>query len=109
MDSYSESQRLRVLDEEYAQDLLDDEPREPSSRATFLGQTTVITTYPTTAGVFYGVTPVTVSGNEAEGAAAPISALTGTVLAFNIGNGVPTQGQVVECTFVPYCWIFRYD
>jgi hypothetical protein len=75
----------------------------------FLGQTTTITTYPTTAGLYYAVTPLSVGGSEAEGSTATFTSESGTVMAYNVGSTVPPNGTKVLVSGVGGRWVFRWD
>lgn len=76
---------------------------------TFVGRTDVETTYPSSAGRYYLVTPMTMAGDETEG-----SPWSGTprsdqgVLAANLGSAVPPLGSTVLVFSVPNRWVFFY-
>jgi hypothetical protein len=78
--------------------------------AAFLGKTTTITSYPTSATATFAVTPVDVSGTEAEGSSASYTPRAGVVaFATNLGSSVPPSGTLVVCHVVGGRNIFRYD
>lgn len=78
--------------------------------AAFLGKTTTVTTYPSTASAFYAVNPVSVVGTEAEGASASYVPTTGVVVyALNLGGSVPGVGTYVLCHSCGGRWTFRFD
>jgi hypothetical protein len=72
--------------------------------------TTTVTTYPTSAGVFYACNPELLSGSESEGATPTFSADTATVVyALNLGMAIPPNGTIVVIHAVGGRWCFRYD
>ena len=74
-----------------------------------LVKTVTITTYPTTAGSFYGVQLVIADGTEAEGSAVSFTAITNTFMAYNLGGAIPPAGTYLLVTQVGHNWVFRYD
>lgn len=75
-----------------------------------LAQTTTVSSYPTTAGVFYACMPISVDGAETEGAAASFHAdQTRTFYALNLGSQVPPRGTLIIAHGCGGRWIFRYD
>ena len=75
-----------------------------------LAETTMVSKYPTAAGVFYACLPVTVDGAETEGAAADFHAdLTRTFYALNLGSQVPPRGTLNIAHACGGRWTFRYD
>lgn len=74
-----------------------------------LGRTTSATGYPTTAVAYYYITLLAVFGDESIGGSPSISTTSATIIALNIGYGVPSAGTTVICTRVKNRWVFRYD
>ena len=75
-----------------------------------LAQTVAVSSYPSSASVFYAVVPCDVDGGETEGDAATYVARTGSVTyAINLGPQVPPEGTMVICHAVGGRWCFRYD
>ena len=75
-----------------------------------VGVTTVVTTYPTSAGAYYAVNPGWITSTETEGATGSITADTATVLyALNVGTSIPDQGTSIVAHAVGGRWVFRYD
>jgi hypothetical protein len=75
-----------------------------------LAQTVQVTTYPTTAGVFYGIQFVDISGTEQEGAAATyVTVGSAQPFAVNLGTQVPPQGTKIVVHAAGGRWAFRYD
>jgi hypothetical protein len=100
--------RERQLD---ASDHLDRAPDlDAFASAAMCAITTVVTSYPTSAAVFYAVNPELLTGTETEGSAATFTADTGTVLyALNLGTAIPPQGTKLVIHAVGGRWAFRYD
>jgi hypothetical protein len=71
--------------------------------------TTKITTYPTVAAGFYGMTTETITGTEVEGGPGTMTSYGSTFYALNLGTTIPAVGTSLECTFVSNRWVFRYD
>ncbi len=72
--------------------------------------TTVISTYPTSAGSYFAFNPGTITSTATEGGAGTITADTTTVLyALNVGELVPPQGTSLCIHAVGGRWVFRYD
>lgn len=72
--------------------------------------TVAITTYPTTAGVFYGANPTELDGDEIEGgSASPTADTTQVIYVFNQGTQVPPVGTVVVAHRAGGRWVMRYD
>ncbi len=81
----------------------------PNGSSAMLGQTTTVSTYPTTASAFYAVMFCDVDGSESEGAAATYVPRTSSVAyAFNLGTNIPPSGTMVVCHAVGGRWCFRY-
>ena len=75
-----------------------------------LAQTTVVANYPTAPGVFYACVPVTLDGQETEGASAAFHAdQTRTFYALNLGTQVPPRGTLIIAHACGGRWTFRYD
>ena len=82
----------------------------PDCGSTLVVQTTMVTTYPTVANVYYAVNPCDVNGTETEGQTASLVADTTTTLyALNLGTGIPPRGTQVVATSVGGRLTFRYD
>jgi hypothetical protein len=78
--------------------------------ASRLVRTTIITSYPTTAGRFYGCNPVEIDGTETEGSAATYTADTTQVIwCLNLGTTIPPASTNVIASAVGGRWCFRYD
>ena len=72
--------------------------------------TTTLTTYPTTAGVYYACNPELLSGAETEGATPTFTADTGTVVyVLNLGTQIPPNGTKLIIHSTGGRWVFRYD
>jgi hypothetical protein len=72
--------------------------------------TTVLTSYSTSAAVYYACNPALVTGTEAEGGAATFTVDTNTVIyALNVGTAVPPQGTKVIIQACNGRHVFRYD
>ena len=68
------------------------------------------TTYPTTAATTYATHPVTILGDDTEGAAATLTADTAvTIYALNLGSTVPPSGTYVLGHQAGGRWGFRWD
>lgn len=78
--------------------------------ADFLGITKEEDAYPTVAGAFYAVTPLGVTGSQAEGSGAAISPDDAdlTVYVYNVGPFVPPRGTMVIVKSVPDRWVMFY-
>lgn len=80
------------------------------SRSTIEAQTFTKVTYPTTAGSYYAMHPVTIGGLETEGGAGSVSVNTSvTFYARNLGGTVPPSGTTVKVSFTGSRFAFRYD
>lgn len=101
-------ERLLRRQDESDDDASRDEGSAGDGTPTFLGKTTTITTYPTTAARFYGVIPQDVTGTDTEGSTGTLTALTGTILALNLGGAIPPSGTAVICFRVDHRWCFVY-
>ena len=74
-----------------------------------LAKTKTITTYPTSAGVFFACQTVKVLGTETEGDPGSITAVGDTFYAYlPTGRTVPASGTLVLCTRIPYRWMIEY-
>lgn len=74
---------------------------------TFAGITASDGNYPTAAGAFYLVHPLTVGGDEVEGAAWTSTAnVNQSVYAYNMGATAPPVGTKVLVFHVPNRWVF---
>jgi hypothetical protein len=72
--------------------------------------TTTVTTYPTSAGAFYGCNPTEIDGAEQENGTATYTADTTQVMyVLNLGTSIPPTGTVVIAEAVGGRWCFRYD
>lgn len=110
-DWYTEPARLRASDQLLADDLTRTPHPPAEGSPTRLVVTTIVTSYPTSTGQFFGVQPLTVTGTETEGSAGSTSSFGAGELfyALNVGTEVPPQNTVVLATFVSYRWVFQYD
>jgi hypothetical protein len=93
------------------EDLVDRIARgDDGAAASRLVRTTTITTYPTTAGRYYGCNPVEIDGTETEGGAATYTADTNQVIyCLNVGTTIPPAGTNLIASAVGGRWTFRYD
>lgn len=72
--------------------------------------TTTVSSYPTSAGVFYGCNPDVITGSESEGATPTFTADTATVVyAVNLGTSIPPNGTKLVVHAAGGRWCFRYD
>jgi hypothetical protein len=82
----------------------------PVGAAAILAQTTIVSTYPTTASAFYACLPADIDGSESEGASAIyVQEGSTTVYAWNAGTQIPPTGTTIVCHAVGGRWVFRYD
>jgi hypothetical protein len=82
----------------------------PNGGAVVLVTTTIVSSYPTTAGAFYAANPTEIDGNEIEGGAANYAADTTQVIyVLNQGTQVPPVGTRVIAHGAGGRWVFRYD
>jgi hypothetical protein len=88
--------RKRLADLEAALDRI---PVAPPQRRGFVGVTTTIDSYPTSAQSYYAVIPQQTGGPEKEGGSASLTALSGTVFAANAGTSIPPEGTPVDVGF----------
>ena len=104
---------LRVLRDRQtaAESALDRSSGEDSyGSAAMCAITTTVTTYPTSAGVFYGCNPELLTGAETEGATPTFVPDTATVVyAVNLGTAIPPNGTIIVIHSVGGRWAFRYD
>jgi hypothetical protein len=72
--------------------------------------TTIVTTYPTTAGAFYASNPTEIDGTETEGGAATyVADTTQVIYCLNVGTQIPPNPTRVVAHAVGGRWTFRYD
>jgi hypothetical protein len=73
--------------------------------------TTVVETYPTSAGVMYAVLEQIVTGSEVEGATPTVTTASGalTFFALNLGTAIPAEGTQLVVHSTGGRWTFRYD
>jgi hypothetical protein len=72
--------------------------------------TTTVSTYPTSAGLFYACNPELIYGSELEGATPTFVPDTDTVVyALNLGTAIPPNGTLIVIHAVGGRWCFRYD
>jgi hypothetical protein len=57
-------------------------------------------------GKFVTVAPVALLGTEADGSTGTSTAVGGSVIAYPVGPGAPTTGDLVVCRRVDYRWVF---
>jgi hypothetical protein len=105
----SDTKRLRMSDADAANERTRQPEPTLAGAPSLLVRTTTITTYPTTAAVYYGCIPQTVSGTQTEGTAGSTATAVGAFLALNLGSAVPPVSTLILATFVPHRWVFRYD
>jgi hypothetical protein len=78
--------------------------------AALLVTTTTVTSYPSTAAVFFASNPTEIDGSEVEGGAASYAAdPMQVVYVLNVGTQVPPVGTRVVAHNVGGRWVFRYD
>jgi hypothetical protein len=83
---------------------------QPDCNPAILAQTTTVTTYPTSASLYYACNPLSLTGTEGEGLSATSNADTDTVLyAINLGTAIPPASTPVILHSVGGRWAFRYD
>jgi len=100
-------QRNRATAQDEVLDRLDDAARHGA--AAIVAATTTVTTYPTSAGVFYAANTIEIDGAETEGTAASYTAQSGIVYILNVGSQIPPLGTRVVAHAVGGRWVFRYD
>jgi hypothetical protein len=108
MEAYDDAEKLRLDDDAFD---LRDRPSpqgDVEGAVSFTGVTVAITSYPTTAGKFYGVQPQVVTGTETEGSSGTLTNVGTPILAKHVGTTAPPVGTAVVCTFIPYRWQFEY-
>jgi hypothetical protein len=102
--------RINRNRQESLADLINRLPSSPPGGArSLLVQTTTQTTYPTSAGVFYAVVAVDVTGDETEGATPTFSAQSQIFYALNLGTAVPPSGTNILADFIGGIALFRWD
>jgi hypothetical protein len=107
------SRIMRERQEDLADDIeaLEGEERSDGS-SSLLVQTVAESTYPTTPLACFACTPVTIDGEDTEGAAANFAVDdSGAILyAFNLGSSVPPVGTALVVDDVGGGrYVFRYD
>jgi hypothetical protein len=106
----SESRTLRDRQSAASADLDRSAGGMPHGAAALIAQTTTVATYPTTAGLMYGLIAQDIDGDEVEGAACTYTATSANVLyAVNLGTAIPPNGTNVIVSAVGGRWAFRYD
>lgn len=76
----------------------------------FVGQTTYVSSYPTSAQSFFAVIPCDVNGDETEGGTATLVPRANTILfALNVGTSTPPVGTTITVFSVGGRNVFRYD
>lgn len=81
---------------------------DDSGAPCLVGKTATVTTYPTTAGRFFAVTPHDVTGTESEGSTGTVTATAGRFYALHIGTTIPPVGTTVVCVHLAHRWAFQY-
>jgi hypothetical protein len=104
-----EARRLRVRDDEIADDLSSSPYLANAGSPCLVLQTTTLSIYPTQSQGFFACVPVTVLGAEIEGAQAALTSLSSTLFALNLGAALPPNGTNVIASYVGNRWVFRYD
>lgn len=75
-----------------------------------LVQTTVETTYPTSANTYYAVNPVEIDGGQSEGDTPTFTAdVTRTYHAYNLGSAIPPEGSIVVAHSRAGRWFFTFN
>lgn len=98
--------RGRLADLDFAPD-----PGRPADPPlSLVGKTRTISAYPTTAKAWYGIDTNSISGDEAEGAAATFAGRSEPALrALNLGSNIPPVGTVVRVDReAGGRWVFTY-
>ena len=109
IDPRTEATRLRSR-ETFPQDAPIAGGRAAASASPLLvAQTKTLTTYPTAAQRFFACRPVVVLGAEVEGGLGAITADPSTVLALNLGSGIPPAGTSVVLIYCANRWVFIYN
>ncbi|WP_422932023.1 hypothetical protein [Singulisphaera sp. PoT] len=81
---------------------------DPSRSSSILVQTTVQSTYPTTARGYYAVVQVDPGGAEVEGGGATLTAGTAKFYALNVGAKVPPVGTLAVAYPLNGRWVFKF-
>ena len=106
--SADESRTLRARQS----DLGDEIDRQPladiGTSAALLVRTVAVSSYPTTAGVAYGVQALDLSVSEAEGATPTLTVLAGKFFAINLGSNIPPVGTSLLVELVQGKYVFVY-
>ena len=108
MNRRDEARQLRNRVDELRQtlDALIEQP--PSGSNTRSARTVTVTTYPTSAGVAYGIQFTDITCTESEGSTPTISVQTGTEYAVNLGKTVPPVGTDILVEKEGGYWFFTY-
>ncbi len=109
IDPQTEAKRLRTRDASAEASATGAAIDAASPSPIMVAQTKTLTTYPTSARRFYACKPVVVLGAEVEGGSGVIAAETSTVLALNIGAGIPPVGTNVILGYCGNRWLFAYN
>lgn len=105
----SEARTLRRRQTEI-QAILDQRRSEGTTgNPSLLVQTVTISSYPATAGAYYGVQSLRPGGNQNEGAAVTTTARAGFFTALNLGSTVPPVSTIIIITYIDGRWCFKYD
>jgi hypothetical protein len=99
-----EARRLDTLEDLVA--ALDSGDRDEV--VTALARTRQVTSYPTTAGVVFGIEFLIPGGPEVEGQAVATTATGRFGWAGNYGGTIPAQGQLCRVTRISGRWVFRH-
>jgi hypothetical protein len=108
-EGYTEAARIRQMDSDAAAERSRVSSPPTAGAASLLGQTVAVSTYPTTAAVYYGITPVGALGTQTEGSAGTFTPGTATFFALNLGTEIPPVGTLILLTLAGNRWVFRYD
>jgi hypothetical protein len=110
MNTSQQQPRINRLRQEDLKQTVGNLAKPPTASSSYLGTTTQVQTYPTSAGAYYGLNPTTVSGDAYEGGPATYSTDSSKLLyAYNVGSSVPPSGTRVLVHQVGGRATFRYD
>ncbi len=107
MNAYDETRTLRRRLGEDEQGFAPD--RTTGCCTTIVGITTEVDTYPTTAGRYYALLPVRITGQVGEGIEPTLTAGTKPFLALNLGSEIPPEDTYVIASNGSGRFTFRYD
>ncbi|WP_435021284.1 hypothetical protein TA3x_002293 [Tundrisphaera sp. TA3] len=109
IDPRIEATRLRSRDPAPQESAIAGGRAAASASPLIVAQTKALTTYPTAAQRFFACRPIMVLGAEVEGGLGTITADSATVLALNLGAGIPPSGTNVVLSYCANRWVFIYN